>query len=258
MKIVPILAISNALALGLVILLFVQQSDLKSQLGSSRSASRSGAAGIDVASMEQRILERLRDERGAAAPVSVETAGEARVDDPTGTGEMTASRGSDGAPTGTEGGDKDAGVLQGPRMEVFRRNVRKANELNRQEDRVNGEIERLDRLVENGRIAALNEKQKSEIANKVLGFRQSSREIWGQLRSNPQLREMAREDRMKYVREEFAAMRDRAAKELEKIVPPADAKTISETAMRGGWGGFRGDGGRTRGPGRNRNADGGR
>ena len=64
MKTVPILVVTNALALGLIILLYVQQEDLKSQLGSSRNGARREEVPVDTTELQDRIL-RLEARYGA-------------------------------------------------------------------------------------------------------------------------------------------------------------------------------------------------
>jgi|GEM_PF-6870883 len=56
MKLVPILVVTNALALGLAILLYFQQEDLKSQVGSARSTPvRRADAPVDTAELYDRL-----------------------------------------------------------------------------------------------------------------------------------------------------------------------------------------------------------
>ena len=258
MKIVPLLAITNAIALGLLLLLYLEQGDLKSRLESAHVQRADSGETVDEAAIEARILARLREETPAAAAgpvVGSEAPGDARLDDPADASAAAGAAGTSVAGGGGEGGgDQPAGILASGQMEKFRKNVRHAQELNRQEDRVDNEVSRLDRLVEGGRIAALDPVAKKALATKLLGFRDQARNVWTQMRTNPEVREMSREDRWKYMREEVQAVRESAIKELEKLVQPADAKVIVETSLRSGGSRGRRSGDTT--PNRGRRADG--
>jgi hypothetical protein len=125
MKAVPILAITNALALGLVVVLYVQQGELEDRLKSSRAASpRSAPLTVDEAELEARILDRLR---GFGTPDYLQgsDADQPEAARETEGGEPSAGSAAD-QPAGSE---PSPGVLEGRRMETFRRNVRRANEL---------------------------------------------------------------------------------------------------------------------------------
>ncbi|MHC4956738.1 MAG: hypothetical protein ACYTGN_00085 [Planctomycetota bacterium] len=225
MKIVPILVITNAIAFGLLAMLFIEQGDLKSQLKTARSHSR--PATVSDAGLEARLeaLERMRAGSGA---VATDLGTDARVDAPSGEGLPT-----DGGEAAKDAEAAEAAdVLQGERMESFRRNVRKANELNREEDRVTREVDRIARLVEEGKIASMSPAQEQKVAKTLLSYRDQIPEIWRRMRSDPEMREMSWEERRQVMQTEGDALRGRAVKDLEKIISAADAKALAEDSMR--------------------------
>ena len=239
MKAVPILAITNAIALAAVLLLYMQQSDLESQLKSARSGGRATSSSVDEAGLEARLLARLRGQiPGAALSAPTETRDEARV-----TGDKSDEPlASDAAPRG-----EGPPVLEGRPMESFRANVRRAQDLNREEDRVSQVVETLDRLISENKIGTLNAAQRKAVARTILGARDKIPTIWRKFRSDPELRALPREERGTIMREEMTEIRTEAQKELENTVNAADATTIMEEAMRSSRGMFgRGDRGTTR------------
>jgi hypothetical protein len=70
------------------------------------------------------------------------------------------------------------------------------------------------------------------VAKTLLSYRDQAPEIWRRMRSDPELREMSWEERRQVMTAEFDALRESAVKELEKIIPPADAKSLAEDSMR--------------------------
>jgi len=254
MKAVPILVITNALALGLAIFLYVQQQDMKTQLSSSRTSAPRREVAADTRALNGRIeaLERHLASvdagdvpaGGMAPDLVAETAGEEpeAVDAPAGT---DAPASADDEPVG--GGYASAGAA----METFRKRVARAIELNEQEQRVDRVARGLDRLVEGNRIAPLNDDQKQAVARSILGTREKLPQVWRKIRGLPD--GTPREERMNVARTEFEAIRAEAQQEIEGIVPAADAKVIIETQLRSPRGAMRGFGG-----GRNRAGAGGR
>ena len=89
--------------------------------------------------------------------------------------------------------------------------------------------------------------QQQKVAKTLLGYRDQAPDIWRRMRSDPEMRDLSWDERRQIMRTEFDALRDRATKDLEKIVAPADAKALADDSMR--------DRGRgpTRGPNRTRN-----
>ncbi|MHC4549798.1 MAG: hypothetical protein ACYTEZ_13580 [Planctomycetota bacterium] len=240
MKAVPVLVLTNALALGLVVLLFFQQSDLESQLNSGRtSAPRRTELVEDSAGMQDRIarLERL-------------LAAQRRGDAPAGEAEgLARSAGDPAAGSSEPAGDLPPAAEAGPsgladydprEMEQFRRKVRRANQLNDQEDQVQRVVTRLDTLVGENKIAPLTPKQKERVAETILATRGQVPQIFRRLRESGAFGETSREERGQMIRAEFESLRVEAQKQLEEVVPAADAKTIMDDSMgdRGGFGGF--------------------
>jgi len=244
MKAVPILAITNTVALALVLMLYVQQNELESKLRTARSGPRSTATSVDEAALEARLLETLRGQvpgaSRAASPAAEETVGEARVSSE---GGETPDLGS--APEGEQSPDT---TLRGAPMERFRANVRRANELNREADRVNRVVSTLDRLASENKIASLNPSQKKVVASAVLSAADKVPDIWRKFRGNPELRSLPREERGAMMREAYDALRAEAQTTLENVVTAADAKTILDEGLREARGPWRGrdSGGTTR------------
>ncbi len=231
MKAVPLLAITNAVTLALVILLYFQQDAPR---GQQRAASPQTQ--INEVDMEARLFARLQQSASELySPVRAETTDRAVVKD----GEVGSPLATGGeTDPNAEGTDSATPELPDGQMQTFRRNVRKANELNREEDRVNREMERIDRLIANNKIGALSDEQKKAVATVLLNSRDKTPRVWRQFRTNPELRELPREERSRIIRVEFQKLRDETQKELEEVVPAADAKTILEEGMRGGDRGF--------------------
>ena len=230
MKAVPLLAIANAVTLALVLLLFFQED--KPQ-GHQRAAAPQ--VQIDMEALKAEVLADLKLHASELyVPVRTETGDRVVLKDgEDGSAHATAG----GTDPNAEGTDSTPEMPDG-QMQTFRKSVRKANELNREEDRVNREMERIDRLIKNNKIGALSAKQKEAVATVLLNSRDKTPRIWRQFRNNPELRELPREDRAKLIRVEYQKLRDETQKELEEVVPAADAKTILDEGMRGGDRGF--------------------
>jgi len=251
MKIVPILAVTNALALALAIFLFVQQSELKSQAGSGRSDT-------EVSRLKARIDTLERDQERLLAMKGIESA--AASDGPRGaapmgaTAEGTKSGGGGETPAvgtrsmGDAGSDTapDAGgeEFDAGEMDVFRKKVRKALEINSEEDQKTRIFEGIDDLVKQNKIAPLNAHQKEGVASTVLNYRKKIPDVFRKLRETGAMETANREDRGRLFREEFDALRAEAQRSLEEFMSAADAKTYLEETMRdqmrGGFGGFGG------------------
>jgi len=249
MKAIPILIVTNVLALGLVLLLYLDQQGLKDQLvNSRRSASRAPSAELAGAerfeALEKRIadLTRLIDE-----PMGMVGEGDL----------VEGMRSADGLSTGESADGEYAlpaiedvgedGILpSNPKMEVFRRQVRRANDLNSQEDRVRRMNESLDRLARDNRIGVLDDAQKEQVTAALLRSRARIPQILEKLRSDMTMRDLPREEQWEVRRGAFETLQAETQKELEGSVPAADAKVIVETMsrdyMRGGPGGGRGRG----------------
>lgn len=245
MKLAPVLVVTNVLALALVVVLWVQQGDLEARLGSSRSGTRRADVPADTAALQDRIerLEARLAARGAPAeadvsypPLSIEEAPD--------TPSLAASNKGDGG--------EAAPAFDPAEMEVFRQKVKRAQELNAEEEQVNRVIGRIDQLAADNKIGALTRKQKKTVAHTILRARRAIPDVWRKIRENNDLRAMSREERGAVMRTEFDSLRVEAQKSLEDVMPAADAKTIIDDAMGGGdrgmWGGMRGGPGGARGP----------
>jgi hypothetical protein len=247
MKAIPILVVTNALALALAIYLFVEQSALRSQLGARRSETvRTEFA--DPGDVQVRLdrLERGYAARGEALPPleDAPSAGNAAPSRSATPDEPFASPGPRGAAAPDDAPAAPASEEYDPReLEVFRKKVRRANELNDEEDQLNRVAERLDTLVSENRIAPLDAGQRTALARLSLDYRRRVPDVWRKVRET--LPETAsREDRGRVMRAEFEALRAQAQREMELIVSAADAKTIMDESMR-----ERGFGGGPDGPG---------
>jgi hypothetical protein len=247
MKIIPVLVITNALALGLAIVLFVQQGELKSQGGTRRSDAS------EVPRLEARIasLERELGQASAIREIEAAPAGEtASRMAPTGGSEEGPAAGREtplGAPaSGGAAAEPDAPSddYDSKEMDVFRRKVRKALELNSEEDQKVRIFDRIDELVKQNKIAPLNAKEKEGVASTVLAYRRKIPEVWRKIAADGAMEGVSREERGRIVRVEYEALRVEAQRALEDFMPAVDAKTyLDETMrdqMRGGFGGFGG------------------
>ena len=242
MKAVPILILTNVLALGLVLMLYVKQDELSDKLESRRVTTDRTTVATDPA---------LRD-RLARLEAALESSGMA-VPDPA--EEMpsreTVEDGGGDAPTATMGNEADAtagaaGTLPEAAMDKFRGNVREAMRLNAEEDRTLRVVEGIDGLIKDNRIAPLTDTQKKKVATAIMKYRGQMPTVWRKLRE--EMPEGAtREDRRKYMTEAFEDLRAEVQTDIEGIVPAADAKVIVDTTARGGMGRGMPGGGRGRG-----------
>jgi hypothetical protein len=262
MKAVPILVVTNALALGLVVLLFVQQSDLESQLNSTRTPTARRADVIEEEGVQDRVarLERLMRARsgegGGLVPLLEETAA---GEEPSTGADSLAPAGKAASGTG-EQSEAEYGSYSPQEMDRFRKKVRRAIELNSEEDQVTRVVDRIDGLVSENKIAPLTGKQKESVAKTILSTRGKVPQIFRRLRETGAFTDVPREERGQLIRAEFETLRVEAQKELENTVPAADAKTILEDSLgdRGGmWRGMGGDMGGRRSSGRGRGTSGG-
>jgi hypothetical protein len=238
MKAVPLLVVTNALAIGMAIVLYFKVEEVSTQVGSTRTSRRSEAA-VDLSEVDARLDRLERAVREAPRPVSapaVELPGSAALAVPTAGGVAAPAAGLEGgavgmpeAPSGD--GSADAG------MDAFRNHVRKAIELNNEEDRVQRVVDSIDGLVAENKIAPLNEKQKVKVAEALLSFRTRVPEVWRRAReSTPD--GASRDERFKAMRTEMETLRVEAQTSLETVVPAADAKTILDDLARDGMARF--------------------
>ncbi|MHC4952264.1 MAG: hypothetical protein ACYTGZ_00115 [Planctomycetota bacterium] len=244
MKIVPILAITNAVALGIALVLYIEVDDLKSQVGSARHDSRGGEVTV---SLEE--FEALKDRV-------------ARQD------EQWARLGSEGTPTDAGlGTDSDAPApskadgkaidrtyaavdfdeeaeRKNPEMEFFRHRVRLAQDINNREERVTRTIDRVDGLISSKRIGPLQPEQKKKAAETLVDASDKTRLIWSGLRVREDLNSLPDDQRRTAYRDEYrkesTAIRTATQKALESLMPAADAKTLTESIRGGDFGGRRG------------------
>lgn len=249
MKIVPILAITNALALALAIFLYVKLDELSTKVGSRRSdVVRSDTAG--TADLEMRVAELEHANARGHEPAATPDASAHGAPSASG-GAGAHGGGTDAPPLATPASEEAAaaalaaaaGETQelGPQeMQAFRKNVKKAIDLNDEEEQKNRVIDRLDELVKENRIAALNPRQKEGVATTVLAYRKKIPDVWKKLRDSGAFENTSREDQGKMFRSEFDALRADAQRSLEEFIPAADAKTYLDDSMRDAMRGFGG------------------
>ena len=253
MKAVPLLAVTTALMTVAVILLYVEQQELKERLlTSARSTGARTSSGADLAPLDaqdlddqriedivMRTLARMRAEETSGSAASVEAAGVVAEGEGT---DAVAADPLDALLTETEEGDKQ----DISEMKEFRTRVRRALDLNRREDEIKRIFGTLDRLSNEGRIGALNDEQKGKVTRAIISTRQKTRNVWRNVWSSiPNNESMSRQERFQTAREqvrvEYENIRAATTNEMEEIVPAADAKVIIEQSIRGGdTGGFRG------------------
>ena len=252
MKAITILVITTVLSLGAVILLYVEQQELKEQLLTSSRSTGARTSGPTLAALDaqdiddqriedivMRTLARMRTDETSGSAVPVEASG--AVAEGEGTDAVQADP-LEALLTETEEGDtQDVGE-----MKEFRTRVRRALDLNRREDEIKRIFGTLDRLSDEGRIGALNDEQKGKVTRAIISTRQKTRNVWRSVWSSiPDNQSMSRQERFQAAREqvrvEYENIRAATTKEMEEIVPAADAKVIIEQSIRGGdTGGFRG------------------
>ena len=144
----------------------------------------------------------------------------------------------------------DTGARDDSEMREFRGRVRRAQELNRREDEVRSVFETLDRLSDEGRIAALSDEQKRNVTSTVLKSREDGRNLWRNVRDKIDTEGLTGDQRRDawrdLMRVEYETLRATTVKAMEEIVPAADAKEIIQASVRGGGGGTRGRSSRRR------------
>jgi hypothetical protein len=230
MKAAAILAVTTAFSLGGVVVLFVQQQELKEQLaGGGRVAAAESPRAADpvVISRLERLEQQVRAEPvPVPAPVSAAAPGEgggSRESLPAFAEEEAAAEGYDPV-----------------EMERFRRKVKRAIELNLEEEQRLQVMEQIDRMVERGAIGAMSAPQKERVAKTVIASRAKARAIWPRIFGTPENRELPMEQRREMVRAEMETLRAEAQKELETIIPAADAKKIADEQLQQARGLFAG------------------
>jgi len=243
MKALPILALTNAAALGLVIVLYVQQEDLKSQIVSARSTPGGRSATLadgqledraELAARLERIERRLANRESSEGSAAVEKSGanapEARVG-----GEASPEPGhASAAPeSGAPASTADAsGEFDPQEMEIFRKKVTVANEINAKEERVRRVVDDIDRLVAENKIGTLNEKQKKVVANVILGAREKMPGLWRKVNASVEGQNLPREQMGQLIRAEYETLRTETLTALEETMPAVDAKTLVDESMR--------------------------
>lgn len=241
MKVIPILALTNTAALVMALLLFLEVEDLKTQVGTSRSDSR-GPSEISVSYDDFEALKgrvSRHDEQfatngseGRGAPLAksadnVSSAVEegAAIDRSFASGEF----------------DEEA-AAKDPAMEGFRNRVRVAQKLNQREDRVSREIDRIDKLISDSKIGALNPKQKAQVAEQLIQYREARGIAFRGLWQSPEVQNAPDDQRRTVLRETMATLSETlkadAQAELEKVMPAADAKEVMDASRGGDRGGM--------------------
>ena len=103
-----------------------------------------------------------------------------------------------------EGTEDEYGSYNPQEMDRFRRKVRRAIELNSEEDQVNRVVGRIDNLVSANKIAPLTEQQKKTVAKTILSVRRQIPDVFRRLRASGTLDNVPREERGQIIRAEFA------------------------------------------------------
>ena len=234
MKAVPILVITNALAIGLAVMALTKDSgDPAARTSSRATTARNAASGNDYYDTEiaepKKEIARLSGERMAQPKKTPVTDG----------GENPASEPGKAIDRSMPELDKNA-VMASPEFEEFRAKVRIAEEVNEREDRINREVDRLDQLIAENKIGSLSGKQKKVVAEELLAYREKTRLIWRGLRQREDLQNVPQEQRREAwrnaYREEQTKIKAESQKELENVMPAADVEEIMSSGD-GGWGG---------------------
>ena len=246
MKAVPILIITNALALGLGLMAYLHADDIQAQRGSNRqSSSRATAEGNDyydaqIADLKREIA-RLSADRGLPPGDGLTDAGAMGSDADSGAA-------IDRTVASPETFDETL-EMERPGFDYFRDRVRLAQDENEKEDRVNREIDRLETLISSNRIGTLSNTQKKAAAQTLIENRSKTRLIWRGLRESINTEGMSREDQRTAFRDAYRKQADEikveTMKSLETVMPAADAETLLENS-RGDFGGRAGGTTRTR------------
>ncbi len=237
MKTLPILVITNALALGLAIFVYVKQGENQ---GAARRSDGTRSEASEVAQLRTRIEELELGARAYRSP--------AASDVPFESGAPAAAKGA--TSHASEGGEAELAAPPAARpavepgatgseefdpqeMEVFREKVKKANELNQEEEQKKGIVDGIDRLVRENKIAPLTPSQKEAVATTVIVSRRKGMDVWKKLRESGTLDGTAnREERGRIVRAEMETLRAETQRALEDIMPAADAKTYLDETLR--------------------------
>ncbi|MHC4408613.1 MAG: hypothetical protein ACYS0F_06380 [Planctomycetota bacterium] len=232
MKAVPILIVTNALALGLGLMAYLEMDDLKSQRASGRQdSSRVAAEGDDhlvaqITELKSQIA-RLAGERGVTL--------DAGTDAPA---TMDPGKAIDRSVTAPEVFDETVELAR-PDFDYFRERVRLAQDENQKEERITRQVERIDTMISENRIGQLSEKAKRQAAQTLVETSEKTRKIWGLLRTRPDLQNLPQEERRTAWRDAYRkeqdVVRSAAQKSLETIMPAADAESIMS---QGGGGDF--------------------
>jgi len=240
MKALPILVVTNALALGLAGLLYLQQDEMKSQIAASRSgAGRRAQPAPDEDEIVERVLARLPSRAAAASSV-----GDARVEREPAAAPLAAADGR-ATPAGTQESapptfpseSGEAGSVADPaEMESFRRKVRLALDLNRDEDEVRGVVESIDGLVSKGQLGSISDVQKEKAARAVIQTRRKIPQVWQKVMGDPNNQTLGWDQRRQILQTEMGALRAAAQKEMEEYLPSPDAKKIADETLRDGAG----------------------
>jgi len=236
MKAAPVLALTTALSLGGVILLFLKQQDLAERLSSTSRSSAPRAGSEPDAVATERLVFLEAELRRLAAAVHAQDPATPAATTPGGAAAAPAAEPGRAADVPAADAPGTQADLPAPAMEVFRRHVRRALELNGEEDQGRRVVEQLDRLVERSAIGAMTATQKERAAKTILTAQRKLPDVWRKVFADAQGRELPREQRVEMVRVEVEALRAEAQKELETIVPAADAKKIAEETLGGGPG----------------------
>jgi hypothetical protein len=128
------------------------------------------------------------------------------------------------------GADRLAG-LEPAEMEVFRQRVRRAQELNVEEDTLRRFVERIDVLVEEGRVVGLSVEHKLDAARTLMGTRNAIPEILRERRATGELARMSSDERRELIRTEYQRIRAEAEAEIAGFLPAEDARTIVADAF---------------------------
>ncbi len=243
MKAVPILALTNAAALGLVILLYVQQEDLKAQVSSARSNSGGRSAAVADGQLEDRAELAARLDRIERRLANRESGGGAEAAAGTKPNAPSGRSGADSRPEqehaspaaeapGNAPSTDPAADFDPQEMEVFRRKVTVANEINAQEARVQRVVEDIDRLVSESKIGRLDEKQKKVVAGVILGAREKMPGLWRRVSASVEGQNLPRDQMGQLMRAEFETLRTETLTALEETMPAVDAKTLVDESMR--------------------------
>ena len=127
-------------------------------------------------------------------------------------------------------------------MEGFRNHVRVAQKLNQREDRVNREIERIDKLISDSKIAPLNPKQKAHVAEQLIVYREARGIAFRGLWQSPEVQNAPDDQRRTVLRETMTTLSEKlkadAQAGLEKVMPATDAKEVLDASRGGDRGGM--------------------